>query len=294
MGEKLLNAASLLPDDRDVEYYHEHGYWISPPIIPSDLLATARRGMDRLYAFDVDHTVEVRPDARDLGTYTHWGWLPEHGGVLRKNDYASLRVDELARLVSYPAIAACAAKLAGAEELRLWHDQLLYKPLTDGTGGGNIKWHTDRYYWMTCSSEDMLTAWIPFADVSASDGAMCVVDGSHRWSDQLTLRWQAEEFSVIDDVLSDHGSRLVPIALEAGQVSFHHCKMIHGSGPNYGAAPRRAMAVHFQPGTNHYVERGHHHPNDELVTRTEEGLPDYADPRICPRLFPSDRSIMPV
>ena len=47
---------------------------------------------------------------------------------MRKNDYTTLRVRELAELARYPLIAACAARLSGAACLRLWHDQLLYKP----------------------------------------------------------------------------------------------------------------------------------------------------------------------
>jgi hypothetical protein len=44
--------------------------------------------------------------------------------------------------------------------------------------------------------------------------------------------------------------------------------------------------VHFQPATNGFVPRGCHHTIDELVSMTGTGLPDYADPAICPVLFP--------
>jgi ectoine hydroxylase-related dioxygenase (phytanoyl-CoA dioxygenase family) len=132
----------------------------------------------------------------------------------------------------------------------------------------------------------MLTAWIPFADVTAGDGAMAMVDGSYRWSDGVGIEWQHTAFSVIDDVLASRDARLVPIELKRGQVSFHHCKTLHGSGPNRGSAPRRSLVVHFQPATNHYVERGRHHPNDDLVRRTDAGHPDYSDPDICPVLYP--------
>jgi hypothetical protein len=39
-------------------------------------------------------------------------------------------VDELAALVTYPPIGACAAVLSGASSIRLWHDPLLYKRRT--------------------------------------------------------------------------------------------------------------------------------------------------------------------
>ena len=34
----------------------------------------------------------------------------------------------------------------------------------------------------------------------------------------------------------------VPAVLRRGQVSFHHNRAIHGSGPNRSARPRRSMA----------------------------------------------------
>ena len=205
---------------------------------------------------------------------------------MRKNDYTTLRVRELAELARYRLIAACAARLSGAASLRLWHDQLLYKPTDTAGDAGNVAWHTDRYYWQTCSSEYMLTAWIPCADVSGLDGAMSMVDGSHRWTDELQIKWESAPFSVINAVLAQRDATLVPIELRRGQVSFHHCKTLHGSGPNLGASPRRSLVVHFQPGNNEYVERGHYHPNDDLVVKTASGFPDYSDPRICPTLIP--------
>jgi ectoine hydroxylase-related dioxygenase (phytanoyl-CoA dioxygenase family) len=284
-------AQGYLPSDEDVSFYNRHGYWVSPVIIPDAILTGAERGMTRFYAEDVDEHLALDsapPTSRALGSqpYSHWGWRPEDGNVMRKNDYTTLRVRELADLARHPLIAACAARLSGAPSLRLWHDQLLYKPTGTAGDAGNVAWHTDRYYWQTCSSEDMLTAWIPFADVSRVDGAMSMVDGSNRWTDELEIKWESAPFSAIDAVLAEREATLVPIELRRGQVSFHHCKTLHGSGPNLATAPRRSLVLHFQPSGNKYVERGHYHPNDDLVAQTGSGFPDYSDPRICPTLFP--------
>ncbi|HXW80837.1 MAG TPA: phytanoyl-CoA dioxygenase family protein [Acidimicrobiales bacterium] len=282
--------ATGLVTESDVEFYEQHGYWISPSIIAADVLDAAERGMERFYARDVDHLLawDRRTDIDSIPPerYSHWGWRPAHGDVMRKNDYTSLRVDELGGLAHFPPVAACAARLSGSGQLRLWHDQLLYKPVDTGNNFANVKWHTDRFYWKTCSSEEMLTAWIPFADVAERDGPMCVLDGSHRWSDEVDIDWSSAPFSVIDDVVGQYHAELVPICLKRGQASFHHCKTIHGSGPNRGQAPRRSFVVHFQPSTNHYVERGYHHANDDLVGMSADGTPDYADPEISPQLYP--------
>jgi ectoine hydroxylase-related dioxygenase (phytanoyl-CoA dioxygenase family) len=261
-----------LPSDEDIIFYQEHGYWVSPPILPAGLLDEAGRGMRRHHAGDVDHEI---PDT--------WGWRPEHGDVLRKNDYASRRVSELDRLVRHPAIAACAARLSGSSEIRLWHDQLLYKP--PGPGGTNVGWHADRQYWLSCSSEDMLTAWVPFHDITGQAGPLMFVPGSHRWRETRELSFFDQDLSTIETLLRAHGARPVAITLARGQFSFHHCRTIHGSGPNLSGEPRRSLAIHLQPGGNHYLA-GATHANDTLVATCPDGTPDYADPTLCPVLWP--------
>lgn len=74
-------------------------------------------------------------------------------------------------------------------------------------------------------------------------------------------------------------------------MSFHHCRTIHGSGPNRSGRPRRSIAIHMQPGENRFVQHvlpsGNvaEHGNDHLVRRTENGEPDYGDPAVCPVLW---------
>lgn len=273
-----------LPSDDDVASFWEHGYFLSPPIVPEHVLDEALRGMDRFYAGDLDAPFPGRT------RYDEYDWRPEHGDVLRKNDYASLMVVELGALVRYPLIAATAARLVGAEAIRLWHDQLLFKPPERTPSSGNVGWHTDRQYWHTCTADDMLTAWVPLVDVDERLGPLTFVDGSHRWPEtQLDFFDGDLEAGERRFREGRDGVQKISAPLRRGQVSFHHCRTIHGSGPNRGGVPRRSMAIHLQPGTNRYQAEGPdgrpaYHRNDELV-RQVDGHPDYADPRICPLLF---------
>jgi ectoine hydroxylase-related dioxygenase (phytanoyl-CoA dioxygenase family) len=77
--------------------------------------------------------------------------------------------------------------------------------------------------------------------------------------------------------------------LGRGDVTFHHCGTVHGSGPNHTDRPRRSMAIHLQPADNVWTAgpggEPAYHRNDELVG-TVDGHPDYADPRLCPQLWP--------
>lgn len=220
-----------------------------------------------------------------------WGWHPGDGDILRKNDYASLRVGELAQLVRQAVIAECAARLAGTPEIRLWHDQLLCKP-ADRHQGSDVGWHTDRHYWRICSSQEMLTAWVPFHDISGDHGPVMFVAGSHRWSSQIDLSFWDQDLTAIDRYAAERDARIVTATLCRGQVSFHHCGTLHGSGPNHSSESRRSIAIHLQPGDNRHVTAVNPdgtvaaYGNDRLVRTHPDGTPDYADPAVCPRLWP--------
>src|SRR5207248_2405584 len=80
----------------------------------------------------------------------------------------------------------------------------------------------------------------------------------------------------------------LPMIIPKGHMSFHHCRIYHGSGANVSGRPRRAISLHLQDGDNRYrpVVLSDGTPvmynHDYLVRRTADGHPDYADPDYCP------------
>lgn len=269
----------LLPDADDIASYREHGFWLSPVIIPDDVLDAAARGMERYYAGDLDST-GVHPT----------DWKPTPGEGLRKDDYSSLSVNELDGLVRYPLIGATAGALSGAEGIRLWHDQLLYKPSdTDPDAKVNVGWHTDRQYWQSCSSSEMLTAWVAFHDVTPEGGSVGFFDRSHTW-DISGLDFFSQDLAGMETSVRDQGFSIdiKRTTMKRGQVSFHHCRTVHGSGPNRSGKPRRALAIHLQPTTNTAFVRPDgtidEHANNRLA-RQVDGVPDFSDDRIFPLLW---------
>lgn len=269
---------SLLSDRHAVQSYRDHGFWISPVIIPDEILDKAEEGMHRFYEGDLDST-GVHPA----------GWKPTPGAGLRKDDYASLCVNGLADLVRYPMIGATAARLSGARGIRLWHDQLLYKPVDNPGTKANVGWHTDRQYWKCCTSVEMLTAWVAFHDVTPEGGSVAFFDRSHTW-DISNLDFFSQDLDGMESAARKQGFavEIKPTTMKRGQVSFHHCRTVHGSGPNRSAEPRRSIAIHLQPSTNRPEVNtdGTIAPHqNNTVTRQVDGLPDYADERICPLLW---------
>ena len=275
----------LLPTDEDVAEYQARGFYLSRKIFTDEEIDAALAGSERFYAGQYEE-----PPLPGLDRFRPGG---DYGSKLRKNDYSTFFVPDLAHLVHHPLIGAIAARLAGTPQIRLWHDQLLYKPM-DGEGvKANVGWHTDRGYWKTCSSSNMLTAWIPFHDCTQEMGTITMIDGSQHWPDNTErLDFFMHDLNALEQnfVTGGREVRKIPMNMLKGQVSFHHCLVIHGSGPNFSGQPRRSIAVHLQDASNHYQEYRHgngslaHHCNDELA-RQVNGVPDYADPVLCPVLF---------
>ncbi|MES2639519.1 MAG: phytanoyl-CoA dioxygenase family protein [Myxococcota bacterium] len=275
---------ALLPSEDDVTFYEQHGYYTSARIYADDELDDAVYGSERYYAGERDTVFPLRGGYLD--------WRPEDGEGLRQNDYVSLQNDEIRRLVEHPLLGAIAARLCReTESVRLFHDQLVYKPPGELEGTTIVGWHTDRAYWRTCTSDRMLTAWIPFHAVDARSGTLTVIDGSHRWEGAERLHtFRDKDLAGLASRMFPAGAgvREVPMTLARGAVSFHHCRLIHGSYPNRGVRPRVALAVHMQDAANRYI--AHYdaagnpilHINDTLCRKRADGDPDYADNNICP------------
>ncbi len=277
---------SKLPTDEDVAFYREHGWYVSPLILPDELLEDAQHGVERYHAGERDTPLPLSGGYLD--------WREEHGNLLRLNDYVSLQNEQLRALVSFPLIGAIAARLAGTRTIRLFHDQLVCKPPHVPGDNTAIGWHTDRAYWHTCTSTSMLTSWIPFQDCTVEMGPLTVIDGSHRWPGSDGMRtFNDRDLDRLEQSFQTGGApvKKVTQVLRKGQVSFHHCLTLHGSLPNRSQKTRLALTVHMQDGDNRYCTRldAHGRPllhiNDLLCRRGPDGLPDYSDPEICPILW---------
>jgi ectoine hydroxylase-related dioxygenase (phytanoyl-CoA dioxygenase family) len=286
MGLNVLTQQEreLLPTAKDIEDYEEHGWWISPPCLDDAAQEELRFGIERYYGGERDWQLPI-VSATD--------WDPADGDVVRQNDFASLQVEELRNFLRRPLIAAMAARLSRSPSIRLFHDQIIYKPGGRPLRDAGVGWHTDRAYWKTCTSQRMLTAWIPLADVDERSGSMIVIDKSHRWPGVEHLRFFHErDVEAVRQRFDAPGPWMeVPYRLRAGQVAFHQCLTIHGSRENTMAKPRIAWTVHFQDEDNRWqLARNPDgtstpHMNDLLCRKNSDGTPDYRDPEVCPELW---------
>ncbi len=141
----------------------------------------------------------------------------------------------------HPQFTVAAAQLLGGA-VRFWHDQLFCKPAHHG---GCVAWHQDYSYWTRTQPLAHLTCWIGLDDSTRQNGCLHYVPGSHRWPD-LPITGLAGDMDAVQSILTDElKAQFKPVAIElkAGECSFHHPRMMHGSYANNSARPRRATVI---------------------------------------------------
>ncbi|MEU1208921.1 phytanoyl-CoA dioxygenase family protein [Nocardia sp. NPDC005825] len=296
MFELSSAEQELLPSDDDVEFYQQHGWFVTPRLFTDEEVDAASAALAIHHSGKRDRTLPITLDDMD-------DWIEGSAHQIRFNDHVALTSDRLGSFMLQPLIGAIAARLARTSQIRLWLSSLIYKPPhTEVT----LEWHADRVHWHTCTSTNMLTAWIALQDCDESMGPVVMIDGSHNWPDTEQTRavryndtfFLGDDPEKVDSMLESIGMpvRRVPLLLRKGQVSFHSSMTIHGSGSNSSDLARVGLIVHMQDSANRYQrvydEAGelHSHVNDQMCGRLPNGDVDYSDPKICPVLWDSAES----
>ncbi|HET6385054.1 MAG TPA: phytanoyl-CoA dioxygenase family protein [Armatimonadota bacterium] len=170
------------------------------------------------------------------------------------------QADDLFREHLYNArICEMACDLIGDDVLRVWHDQVQYKP---ARVGGPTTWHQDHPYWPIIQPADLVSAWMALEDATIENGCMRMVPRSHLWGPHKggTIGTNEDFSPGYDPALVPPGEtiEIIPCEVKAGEVMFHHCLTWHGSPPNRSERGRPAIAVHYMPGYTRYVPSGSH------------------------------------
>jgi ectoine hydroxylase-related dioxygenase (phytanoyl-CoA dioxygenase family) len=235
--------------DEQVATFHEQGYLAGIRILSAEQIETLRAELAEL--------VDPAHRGHHLFYEYHSNESTDPARVL----FHALGAWRIARgfhdLLWHPAFTVPASQLLGGA-VRFWHDQLFCKPAGHG---GVVAWHQDYSYWTRTRPMSHLTCWIGLDDASRDNGCLHYVPGSHRW-DLLPITGLAGGMDAIQTVLSDEQKRqFQPVAVElaAGECSFHHPMMVHGSYENSTDRQRRATVINvFRDGVCS-------HSDDELL-----------------------------
>lgn len=166
------------------------------------------------------------------------------------------------KLVMNKTIAEEMVQLTGAKTLRIWHDQIQYKPA--GVGGANM-WHQDAPYWPPLAPMTQVTAWVALDDVDPENGCMSMVPGSHLWGNQIKFIHTLKGW---DDMPGEFEGRKIEVRtcpVRKGEVHYHHALTWHGSPANNSQRPRRAIALHFMSEQTRFLKDSADHPMKKYI-----------------------------
>lgn len=158
-------------------------------------------------------------------------------------------------------IGKMAAQLSGADGIRIWHDQALFKrPWANPTS-----WHLDTPFW-SFSDRRALSIWIALDDATYENGCLYFIPGSFReteFENKGIGKNMDAIFEVYPQLLKVNS---VAAPMKAGSCSFHNGLTIHGANANMTSGYRRAMTCAYMPDNNIFNGQANILPEEYLST----------------------------
>lgn len=223
----MWNVAELLSG------YQRDGVIRLPAFFSAEQLQQVRAELDRYIREDLASQPEDACTREADGQTVRNLWRLE-----RYNDY-------FRRLAGDESLLQLVATLLGGEPV-LVGVETFNKPARIGSG---VPWHQDNAYFCQ-SPPDVLTLWIAIDAVTADNGPVRFVKGSHQRGMLPTVMSGVKGNSI--------GLALPPSAemgeafqaiLEPGDATVHHCQTIHASNPNTTEDSRLALLFVFRAAT---------------------------------------------
>jgi ectoine hydroxylase-related dioxygenase (phytanoyl-CoA dioxygenase family) len=211
--------------DEQVDQYRSNGY-----LFPLDAFNAPQVEMI------VAEFEQAQADATALGLASAWPRLT------RANAHY---------LLPFVCQVATAPRLLDAVESILGPDLLLWSAEFFIKGAHSDKivtWHQDLTYWGLGETDDEITAWVALSEVNVESGCMRFLPGSQRQPilphrdtfDTSNLLSRGQQVAV--EVDEKHA---VDVELHPGQMSLHHGRMFHASGPNRSDHDRIGLVFRF-------------------------------------------------
>ena len=246
-----------------VEAFNRNGYHFPVRVISG---AQANAYREKIEAFEFDHGLIMKTPYRNK-PHMVFKWANQ--------------------LIRHPRILDTVEDLLGPN-LLVWGTSFFIKEPNDPA---YISWHQDSTYW-GLSHPDIVTAWIALTVSDVPNGAMRVIPGSHL-KDQLPHKDTFAENNLLtrgqEVAVEVEDDKAVDLTLDAGEMSLHHVRIVHGSEPNRAPYRRLGFAIRYVPtyvrqteGPRDYATlvRGkdeYHHFDYESVPRIDLGAQEVAE-----------------
>ena len=216
-----------------IDFYHEKGYIGVENVLSAAELAELRRVTDEFV--EKSRAVTQHTDVFDLEP----GHTAENPRLRRLKDPIKQHpyYDQTLR---HPKILDIVSQLIGPG-LRSNGNKLNMKYAEFGSP---VEWHQDWSFYPH-TNDDLLAVGIALDPMTVENGCLLVIPGSHKGPviDHHSKSRGVFVGAVTDEDFTAAGA--VPILLDAGGISIHHVRTLHGSAPNTSPNPRRLLLYQY-------------------------------------------------
>jgi ectoine hydroxylase-related dioxygenase (phytanoyl-CoA dioxygenase family) len=179
-------------------------------------------------------------------------------------------------------MAKIAADLMGVDNVRLYHDQALFKE----PGGGPTPWHQDQYYW-PIDTNNTVTMWMPLVDIDVDMGMLTFASGSYEngavFNHEISDKSDAAYYKYVKD-------NNFPISqaetMIAGDTTWHRGFIIHNAPGNNSKTLREVMTIiYVADGARITPHQNPHQANDHQKWLMGKPAGELIDSELNPKLL---------
>lgn len=207
-----------------VDAFGRDGFLPARPVLTAGETAHNRAALEA-YETALGSPVTALPPMRARKLHVRFGWA--------------------ATLVRHPAILDVIEDLIGPDIL-VFNATFFIK---EAHSAGITAWHQDSTYF-GLDPQEHVTGWVALSDATGESGCMEFIPGSSHWG-QLHHAARALANSI------NHGSQtvvapfdashVVAVPVRAGEMSCHHTRVLHRSGPNAADDRRIGLGISYIP-----------------------------------------------
>ena len=238
----LSKKISIAPEQ--IEEFRKNGHTLTRNIISREELAPYRQAI--LEATEKFNTEKRKMEDRDT-----------YGKAFLQIMNLWTRDENVRKFVMAKRFGKIAADLLGVRNVRIYHDQALFKE----AGGGPTPWHQDQYYW-PIDTHDTITMWMPLVDINVDMGMLTFASESQKNGSIFDYEISDESESEFDKYVREKQFEISRAnTMKAGDATWHYGFTIHNAPGNNSDTMREVFTIIYiadgakitQP-TNSYQE----------------------------------------
>ncbi len=147
--------------------------------------------------------------------------------------------ENVKKFVMSKRLAQVAADLLGVKNVRIYHDQALFKE----PGGGPTPWHQDQYYW-PIDTDKTITMWMPLVDIDVDMGMLTFASGSQKKGSIFNYEISDKSEQEFEKYVEENNFEISRAkTMKAGDATWHTGFTIHNAPGNHSGIMREVFTI---------------------------------------------------